>query len=839
MVSHSRLFKIVASLGLATSLIAASAGTASAAPPTGSPHAVRDTAAPPPPTGASPDGNSAMASQRTSLAPRRLMPQRPLDRTPHVTKPKRAAAKKADAMAAAQSCQPSDFSSRSGSALVSYVKGSTTNCISSLFNVTGGDAHGVFQQSQMVTIANALGAAAASYTGDNSTGVSQLEYFLRAGYYVQYYDPTDVGSYDGTLSSAVQSALDTFFASPYLLQVSDANGAIVGDVVILTDSANLQDHYLGVYKRLLNAYDSSWDSSVNMDNVIYDVYTPLWRGQWNTAFVSAVTADTSIFTTLYDFALSHTNLLGGDNTFLDANAGLDLALYVQFPALQSTVRPLISGILANTSMTGQTAALWVSTANQASYYDQANCSSYGICNLADKLTAAVLPSVHSCDSVRTIQAQSLSASDLDAVCTSLQDQDPFFHNLVKDSGPIPNQNESTYRLIVFKSRLDYQIYAPAIYGVDTNNGGITLVGDPTQAGNQPKSLMYQDPTDDGFTANIWNLNHEYTHILDARYDTPGDFTEQISVPDVWWIEGLAEYVSYSYRQVPDTAALQVAPEHTYALSTIFQNTYDNSDTTKIYYWGYLAVRYMFEKHPDVVASMLDHFRTGDYQGGYQVYNSIGTAYDADFDAWLDTLGSSTGTGAPTAAFTSSVSGLDASFTNTSTESGSGTISSWDWNFGDGSGSTAQNPTHTYAAAGTYTVTLSATDSNGKTSTATHTVTVSASSGSLPTCTSSDPRVMGQNCSRPGQSATEGNEDYLYLYLPAGTTTLTVSTSGGTGDADLYYSPSSWATPDNYTARSTGSGNSESITVTNTTAGYRYISLHAVTDFDGVTVTTQY
>jgi microbial collagenase len=833
----------LASAGLVVGLLASAAQAASAPVPAsaaGAAHSVGHTNphTAPPPTGASVENSDTLAAQPTARPTDRLKPQRSLARQSTAKAvSKTSGAKRATtgkAATAAQSCTPGDFSSRTGSSLVAFVKGSTTSCLSSLFSLTGSDAHGVFQESQMVTIANAFGSAAASYTGDDSGNVGELEYFLRAGYYVQYYDPTDVGTYGTALSGAIESALDTFFASPHLLDVTDANGAIVGDVVILTDSANEQNRYLSVYKEILNSYTSAWDSSYYMDGVVYDVYTPLWRGQWNDAFVSAVTSDPSVFDTLYNFATSHTSMLGGDNTFMDSDAGNDLATYVQFPALQSKLRPMISGLLNVSSISGPTAALWVAVASQASYNDPSNCSYYGVCDLKARLVATALPTTYSCDSVRTIQAQALSSTDLAAVCASLQNQDPFFHNLVKDKGPIPNQYESTYRLIVFASQLDYQVYGAAIYSIDTNNGGITLTGDPTQAGNQPESIMYQWPDDNGFVARIWNLNHEYTHILDARYDTKGDFNAETVVPDVWWIEGLAEYVSYTYRGVTDTGALDVASQHTYALSTLFQNTYSNSDTTRIYYWGYLAVRYMFEKHPNDVYAMLSHFRTGDYTGGYAVYNSIGTAYDADFDSWLNTLAASAGT--PTAAFTSTVTGLTATFADASTESGTGSITGWNWNFGDGSSSTSQNPTHTYAAAGNYTVTLTVTDSNGNTSSANQTVTVSTT---LPTCTASDTRAMGQNCQRSGRSMSTGNYDYMYIYMPAGSTTLTITTSGGTGNADLYYSPNSWATTSTYTAKSTNSGNTESITVSNTAAGYRYISLYAVSGFSGVTVTTRY
>lgn len=587
----------------------------------------------PAPTGVSAAGSTADAVQHNRPSIGQIPPQRPL---PEQTAHKLMAA--GTATTATQSCTPSDFSSRSGSDLASYIEGSTTDCINSLFTVTGSDANGVFQESQMLSVASAFQSLAQNYSGDDSSGIWQLALYLRAGYYVQFYHPGDVGTYDDNLASQVRYGLDDFFGSPHSQDVTDANGQVLGDVVTLTDSANLQQDYLSDYERILDSYDSSWDSSSAMDAVVYDVYTPLWRGQYNPAFVTAITNDSTLIDTLHSFALSHTDQLGGDNTFMDSDAGQDLAAYVQFPALQSTVRPMMLELLNDSQMTGSTAALWVAVAEQTNYFDNANCSYYGTCDVAAQLTSAVLPTKDICTSTITITAQALDSSQLAAVCSSLSDQVPYFANLVNASGPIQGQNISGENMVVFSSRLDYQIYAPAIYGVDTNNGGITIVGDPSQPGNSAYSLMYQASYATDFTADIWNLNHEFTHYLDAVYDTKGDFNAEIAVPDVWWIEGIAEYTSYSYRNVTDTQALNEAPLHTYKLSTLFQSTYDNSDATRTYPWGYLAVRYMTERHPSDLTTVLNYFRQGDYQSAYNYYNnSIGTAYDADFDSWLNTL----------------------------------------------------------------------------------------------------------------------------------------------------------------------------------------------------------
>lgn len=660
--------------------------------------------------------------------------------------------------AVAQSCTPNDFGSRTGSALVSFVQASTKECVNGLFSLTGADARAVFRQTQMMSIAGGFQSASRTYPGNDSTGVLELVLYLRAGLFVQFYHPSDVGPYDANLTAAVRSGLDTFFAAPRSGDVSAGNGDVLSEAVILTDSADLQGSYLSVYKRLLNGYTSAYDAFASMVAAVNNVYTPLWRGNWNPSFVSAVTADPSITDTLSSFAINHLNLLGGNNDVLASNAGNDLARMVEHAALKARIRPLSKGLLNASSITGRTANLWVHVAYQSNVYDATQCSFYGTCDLPGRLTAAALPTTFVCDN-RTILAQALSAADLNATCASLRGQDPFFHNLVRDSGPIPGQFLSTIRLAVFASKQDYATYSWAIFGNSTDNGGETLIGDPSDPNNQPVSVMYQKPFDTGHAARIWNLNHEYTHYLDARDDMKGDFGAQISVPDIWWIEGLAEYISYSYRGIAYPEAIAEAGRHTYALSTLWQSTYANSDIARIYYWGYLAARYMFERHPGDIANILARFRVADYQGGYSLYSSgIGTRYDADFNTWLDAC-----------------------------------------------------------AAGA----------------------CSGGGGGLPTCSSPDTRTMDRNCLRPNRSAATGNLDYLYILLPAGTVTLTVTTSGGTGNADLYYNPSTWATPSAYTARSINSGNTERITVTNTTAGYRYLSLYAAASFSGVTVSTQY
>lgn len=710
------------------------------------------------PADRAPQTASKDALKRDYDDPRASAPSHP---APSMRTKARSAAKAAG-FAPAAACSVADFTSRTGSALVQQVKSSTTDCVNTLFGVKGNDGYLAFREAQMVSVAGALRDGSAAYPGDSSTGMPQLVLFLRAGYYVQYYDPGTVGSYGAPLRTAIQGGLDAFFASAHSRDVTDANGETLAEAVTLIDSAEQNDRYLYVVKRLLAGYDSSYNSSWYMLNAVNNVYTVTFRGHQLPAFVSAVQADPSLLDSLAGFARGHLDLLGTERSYLTSNAGRELGRFLQEEPLRPKARPLVIDLLGRSSLTGPTAPLWVGLAEMTDYYDRANCTAYNTCDLAARIKSAVLPVNYTCSSSIRVLAQQMSSTDLAAACTSLKGQDAYFHEVARDSGPVANDRNTTIEVVVFDSSTDYQTYAGAVYGIDTNNGGMYLEGDPAAAGNQPRFIAYEaEWVRPAFQ--IWNLNHEYTHYLDGRFDMAGDFDANITTPTIWWVEGFAEYVSYSYRDVTYDDAVAQAAAHTYTLRSLFDTTYENADQTRVYNWGYLAVRYMLQSHRADVDRLLGLYRAGDWNGARTLLTStIGSRYDSDWNAWL-----------------------------TACAAGS-------------CGTTTNPPTEPSAE-----------------------------------CTAGDVRELGQDCARSGQQATKGDYSYLYVYVPAGTARLEITTSGGTGDADLYHNANGWATTGAYASRATGSGNAHTLTVENPAEGAHYISLYAVQDFGGVKVSTQY
>ncbi len=184
---------------------------------------------------------------------------------------------------------------------------------------------------------------------------------------------------------------------------------------------------------------------------------------------------------------------------------------------------------------------------------------------------------------------------------------------------------------------------------------------------------------------------------------------------------------------------------------------------------------------------------------------------------------------PVANFTFATSGLTATFTDTSTDS-DGTIASRSWNFGDGTTSTVTSPSKTYSAAGTYTVTLTVTDNAGATNTKSSSVTVTAGGGGT---------VLTKGVPVTGLTATTGNSLNYTMVVPAGATNLTFTTSGGTGDADMYVKFGAAPTDTVYDCRPYAGGNAETCTFAAPSAGTWYVRLKAYSTFSGVSLVGDY
>jgi hypothetical protein len=440
--------------------------------------------------------------------------------------------------------------------------------VSPIYNISGPDATQIYSEANMLAIANAINARASSYTGTDETGLQSLFYFLRGSFYVSFSHPDDVPTYSDAVKATIKTALRTFFDNSNSWIASEANGGVLKEALINVDSAGLGADFNDITIRVLTEYNEDWKASFNMNAAANSVFTTLFRAQWDDAMKEIFIADDNILDVLYNFQNSNRDMIGTDAEYVLLNAVNEMARLYHIDALFPRVKSLVKAVLDTTSKDDETRGLWIKAASMSDYYDRADCGYYDICGFTYTLEAETLAFNYKCSDTLKIRSQQMYNEQAAWICEVLGNQETNFHNILNTGyQPVADDNNEALELVIFNSADDYKTYAGQFFGMDTNNGGMYLEGAPINDKNQARFIAYEaEWIRPEF--HVWNLQHEYVHYLDGRFNMYGDFAQGMKVNSVWWSEGLGEYIAQGDG---NSFAISVGKSQEYALSEIFKN----------------------------------------------------------------------------------------------------------------------------------------------------------------------------------------------------------------------------------------------------------------------------
>lgn len=704
----------------------------------------------------------------------------------------------------------------------------------------------LFDQATMVAVAQRAQVLATQYDGTDNNGLRNFINYLRVGLWAV------ANNRGANLTSAMQNFLDALVANPSYFNTDSVNAFNVKEAMILMYVESWRSRYIQAGIGWLQRYDANWGS--DMQRLLTKTLTLFFRGGTDSAFKVAVEKDRALVTALSNFLVNNENLIGHKNEYQYNDAASELArlLGVGGQTYQQT-KVLVRDFLTSNSMTGNHRKAWFNMVAQVDYHDGGNCNYYNTCNYKQTLEATVLPISYSCSSTLRVRAQELTNEQLVGICRDLAKQETYFHNKL-DTGNVPVADDfnSTLELVIYNNSADYKFYSAILFNHSTDNGGIYLEGNPSVQGNIPRFMAHEAEWLPEFT--VWNLEHEYVHYLDGRFNKKGNYKDGESHNTVWWGEGLAEYISKKNRN--DKAIVQ-ARKNTYNLSELFKTKYKVHDSTRIYDWGYLAIRYMFEQHSADINGMLIELRDGDYVGFDNYLANLGTQYNSGFTSWLQTVESSDDNGNDqsgslknnqTVTVNSNGTELPAYFVDIPTGATNLVIQTRDGTSGDadlhvkfGREATrtdydyrpwkaGSNETVSIAApqAGRWHIMVSPYSNQAMTEvklTASWTET-GGDNGSTTidnVCTAQNPVSSGK-LTPDNTICLDGSRTvYLSIWVPTGKSTLTLIGGHGTGDMTLYHKAGAWPSASSYDNLSTASGsNNDSITITNPSSGWHYL-----------------
>ncbi|TFH90293.1 collagenase [Vibrio ouci] len=740
---------------------------------------------------------------------------------------------------AATGCDIESFATTDSQALIAAITGQGAGCVGDLFSAESRIQELAFESSNMFNVATHTTELAKRYQGGGNDALEALFLYLRAGYYVAFYN--DNVELLPWVTPAVKDAVDAFVANAQFYENSDAHGKVLREVITTMDSANLHHAYLDVVTQWLTRWNPAYAQNWYMRDAVNRVFTVLYRGQWNDQYVKRIGSQTALVDALANVALDRDSI-GRDDQFMTANAGREMARLLQYTgtAIEARVKTHVSAVFKQYEMYGFGDAVWLATADTASHYS--DCESFGICDFKPRLKSLTLSQSFICSPTIRILSQNMTQEQHKAACDKMGYEESYFHRRLETGNePVADDHNTQLQVNIFDSSDDYGKYAGPIFGIDTNNGGMYLEGDPATPGNVPNFVAYE-----ASYANpghfVWNLEHEYVHYLDGRFDLYGDFNHPTELV-VWWSEGVAEYVAKGNNN-PE-AITTIVDGSPYTLSQIFATTYDGFDVDRIYRWGYLAVRFMFEQHPDDVNQMLVETRRGNWAEYKAIIDQWAIHYQTKFVQWQQDLIKGN-VGKPTAVIEVRHEGhVDEplSFSSASSYDHDGQITGYLWEFGDGATSSEANPSHAFSAAGSYTVRLTVTDNEGNTDTATTSIAISVDGGvgELPDDCENRVKVDGGRLVA-GEPVCLATQSPIWLSIPGvdEVSSIAISSGNGSGDLKLEYSNLGWPNEDgsNLHGWSDNRGNGECITIAGQANYWGYLKVSGefenaalVVDFD--------
>ncbi|EJC7103304.1 collagenase [Vibrio parahaemolyticus] len=518
----------------------------------------------------------------------------------------------------------------------SRVANSDYECMRTWFSPSLEQADVVFSTMSVSRITGGLKKAIEAYKGtkEQAQQIYYLGEFIKAAYKNRHDTfAKKLQPFPSELSVDIANTIQQFLRSPYALTEGREQQEALASMLIVVDSIRQLAIAAPDVFAILDSFSADKSDSYYYRKAINNIFVAMAGHSQTKAFYDVIESDSSYIHRLSSFITNNEWAIGTDSEQLLGNAARELARLVKTEDAETkkVVVDTLDSLLKRYPLGGKSDRIWVGIAEMVDAYASDYLEQLGLSNSKSVLKQRIMTFSYDCRGPARILAQEMTEAQAITSCETLNLKEDDFHQTVNTGyQPVADDHSDSVDVIVFKTKSDYSTYSSFLFDNTTNNGGQFLERDPSKQGNVPRFVAYQNGWDDDFS--ILNLEHEYVHYLDGRFNQYGDFHDTMREGSiVWWLEGFAEYMYYKEGY---NAALVLGKEKTHTLADVFSTNYSDG-LNRVYRWGYLAVRFMIEKHPEDVTELLGYSRTGQYKEWVKLLERLGPAYNTEFHSWLD------------------------------------------------------------------------------------------------------------------------------------------------------------------------------------------------------------
>lgn len=529
--------------------------------------------------------------------------------------------------------------------LVAWLEGNPAGCVNDIAWTLDANLRGVLSTAHLTAVLNRIAAVGALYQGDDQQHLRSLMLFVHAAYYLKFYNAGDPGLFTlAATSAAAIAAFDAFAASNHVADFNATAASIAYDWVCAVDGAVLGDRYYAQWVAIVQAFNAEPQrrGDYGQGLAVWSVLLAVKRQiDINAAFKAAV--NESLIDAAGVLALNDT--LPSVNDYLPGNA-INRVLRSICNAVPAWKAAAVAALSSARSTWPHLSPPWLwaveALDNCNGCLDSQGVSICKAAAIAD-LEAQYLPNTYTFDDGALVVRTPLPLPQVQTLYHAAKIVEAQFNRLTQTITPLPGDPNGTLTMIVFGDCESYRNFAPFMYGIDTNNGGMYLEGRGT--------FYTYERTNDTYTLEEL-FRHEYTHYLVGRFIAQGMWNETPIYQNnrlVWFDEGMAEFCTWS---TPDTGIkvrrrlvqmVQQDGQNRMTVSQILHATYGNFD---FYRYAALLFAYWYKNDLPKLLTLIELVRAGNVANydamiaQLSANGALNTAYQQFLDglvASLDTL----------------------------------------------------------------------------------------------------------------------------------------------------------------------------------------------------------
>ena len=554
--------------------------------------------------------------------------------------------------------------------LVALVRSADLGCISELEWVDNAQLqHAVAREANVLGIAYALPDIVGAYDGSARARLMNLMRFLLVVEDIHYWCIRNGPSSGGTCTDdvwrssrrwdtapgsavhrAVADGVKAIHMNPHFGDRNDEHGDTLIELTRLIREYGQSADHLEIVVRWLTRWNEHYRSDKFKDvmDAMFDVLATGHRRRER--FGPAFGEHRELLDWLLGRALE-SDLLSTDWQFIATRSAIEIGRFSLYPGTTNyvRVREAVGSIRRAYEDDETLRPVWLRIVAELDYNDAQNCGNYGTCDWyagagfnanfrSEVFTRRLECRASYCPDDRvTVHAHGLDDDQLALACERLDDVAARFHSLFDTNcEPVAYDFNDHLDVYVFHDIRSCEDYSSAAFfrNADTCSG-IYYEWDPADRSTRPYFVAteyeaWENPPDPRLS--IWNLEHEYAHYLDGRYNSLGGYRGDLDSLH-WWTEGIAEYLA-------TLASPHLHPppfESSYTLAEILLH----SDSLRTRYrHRHLAVRFFMENYRDFVDVVVGHMRRGEYDAYRAFLEDEAGRYAAAWETWLQTGGAS-------------------------------------------------------------------------------------------------------------------------------------------------------------------------------------------------------